>query len=131
MLESCDLSERSAPLVNSVLGVRPGHEMPRHLGALALGRSQGAVIALRASESEVELPRTSIHGEDLVVPCLASIKRWMVENGRQWYWRYLSVHDKDFFIPELDASDVGVILGHTSKFAEKLPGFRLLTEGES
>jgi hypothetical protein len=131
ILGSFDFSDRSVLLLNTVLGVRPGHEMPPYLGTLALGRAQGAVIALRASESGVDLTRTSIHGEDFVVPCLASIKRWMDENGRQWYWRYLAGHDKDFFIPEPDAPDVGVILAYTSKLAEKSPGFRLLTEGES
>jgi hypothetical protein len=130
-LESFDFNDRSVLLLNSVLGVRTGHEMPPHLNRLSLGRAQGAVIALRTSESGVELPRTSIHGQDLVVPSLPVIKRWMDETGRQWLWRYLRGHDKDYFIPESDAPAVGVILGYTSNLAEKLPGFRLLTKGES
>ena len=127
-LTSVEINRQSILIINTVLGFRPHHENPPYFKVFTLREAQGCVVALRASKSEIDLTRTTIHGEDVVIPSLAVIHQWMIETDRQWYWRWLPHHDVDFFIPEPDLPDVGVLLAYTSQNAEKCDHFRLLNK---
>jgi hypothetical protein len=129
-LSAVEFSVHDVLFINSVLGYRENHELPPRLSDIKLGSAQGAVLALRASEGEVDFTRTTIHGTDVVVPCIDGIKSWMIETKREWYWRWLPHHDVGYFIPEPDTPDVGVVLAYQSNGAGRLTGFTsLIKEG--
>lgn len=130
-LAPAELDRRSVVIVNTVLGFRPQHDAPSPLSSIHLGQAQGCILALRACEAEAPVTRTTIHGEDAGIPTLASVQRWMGETGLCWHWRWLPRHDVDYFIPEPDAPDAGVLLAYAANAAEKRPGFRLLTKKET
>lgn len=125
-LTPSQLDQRSVVIVNSVLGLRPQHDAPPSIETIDLGPAQGCVLALRACETEAATHRTTVYGDDVVVPTLAAVHDWMAATGRRWYVRWLPRHDVGFFLPEDGVPDAGVVLAYSSEQAEKRPGFRLL-----
>jgi hypothetical protein len=125
------LCKRSVVLVNSILGTRPQHECPPPLESIVLDQCQGCILALRVCDQKEGVIRTTIHGDDVLIPNIKSVWDWMGSLNRKWYWKWMPRHDFEFFLPENKASDVGVILAYTSPNAIERNGFCLLNLAET
>jgi len=121
------LDSYSVVIINTILGVRPQHDLPPCLELLSLPRHiQGCILAMRVCKAEKSTERTTVYGEDFIIPTLDSVLQWMSRANHHWYWQYLPNHDAEFFIPEPNTPDVGVLLAYSAHAPSKLPRFVLL-----
>jgi len=120
------LEDRSVIIVNSVLGVRSNYDPLPPLEKIEVGAAQGCVLALRASSEDSDCMRTTVYGRDVRIPSVKQVEAWMRSTKLNWRHRWLPDHDVDFFLPEIGAVGVGVLLAYGDTETSLTPGFRLL-----
>lgn len=70
--------------------------------------------------------RTTVYGRDVRIPSIKQAEAWMRSTKLNWRYRWLPDHDTDFFLPEIGAAAVGVLLAYGGTETSLISGFRLL-----
>lgn len=114
---------RDTLFINHAAALRGGDMDVPDLRTL-LGCDAGRIVcALRVSDDSVGRYRTTVYGKEVFVPSQGEIIAMLRQSGRTWWCNRLLTHDSGFFLPEDDATPVGVLFAYHSD-GYRAAGFR-------